>query len=128
VRWAIRAPFIEKDRPMKLIAAAALLLTATPVLAQTATAPAAPATAPAAPVATTGAAAATKFTIDTPIEQLIADPAAKAVLEASIPGISSHPSLEQFKALSLTAVQPYSGGAITDAMIAKITADLAAIK
>ncbi|OYY68044.1 hypothetical protein [Sphingomonas sp. 28-63-12] len=114
---------------MKLIAAVALLtLTATPVLAQTA--PAMPAT-PAAPApATPGAAVTTdsKFTIDTPIEQLVADPAAKAVVEGTIPGLSSHPSFDQFKAMSLTQVQPYSGGAITDEMIKKIAEGLAAIK
>lgn len=103
---------------MKLFAVAALLtLTAAPAFAQTA--PAAPA--PAVP----GAA---KLTIDSPIEALVADPAAKAVLEGVIPGLSAHPAYDQFKAMSLTQVQPYSGGAVTDDMIKKITDGLAAIK
>ncbi|OYY78035.1 MAG: hypothetical protein B7Y43_08105 [Sphingomonas sp. 28-62-20] len=111
---------------MKLIAAVALLtLTATPVLAQTM-----PAT-PAAPAPATPGAAATapaKLSIDSPIEQLVASPAAKAVVEGAIPGLSQHPSFDQFKAMTLAQVQPYSGGAITDEMIKKITDGLAAIK
>lgn len=107
---------------MKMIAAAALLtLTAAPAFAQTAPA------APAAPVAAKPGAAA-KLTVDSPIEALIADPAAKAVVEGVIPGLSSHPSYDQFKAMSLTQVQPYSGGAITDEIIAKVVAGLAALK
>ncbi|OQW80163.1 MAG: hypothetical protein BVN32_02315 [Proteobacteria bacterium ST_bin14] len=108
---------------MKLFAVAALLtLTAAPAMAQTA--PAAPATTT--PATTTPGAA--KLTIDSPIEALVADPAAKAVVEGTIPGLSAHPSYDQFKAMSLTAVQPYSGGAITDEIIKKITDGLAAIK
>lgn len=111
---------------MKLIAAAALLMvSATPVFAQT-SAPATPA--PATPSVAPGAAATGKFTVDTPIEQLVADPAAKAVLESAIPGISQHPSFDQFKAMSLTQVQPYSGGVITDEIIKKVAEGLAAIK
>lgn len=111
---------------MKLIAAVALLtLSATPVLAQTM-----PAT-PTAPAPATPGAAATapaKLTIDSPIEQLVANPAAKAVLEGALPGISSHPSFDSFKAMTLTQVQPYSGGLVTDEIIAKVTAGLAGIK
>ncbi len=111
---------------MKLIAAAALLtLTASPLFAQTATAPS---PAMPAPATVTPGAATTKLSIDTPIEQLVADPAAKAVLESALPGISSHPSFDSFKAMTLTQVQPYSGGLVTDEVIAKVTAGLAAIK
>jgi len=106
---------------MKHLAAIAALTIAAPLFAQ----PAPPA-APAAPVE--AAAPAAKYTVNTPIEQLLADPAAKAVLEASIPGISMHPSLDQFKAMSLTEVQPYSAGAITDEIIATVKTNLAAIK
>lgn len=109
---------------MKLFAVAALItLTATPAFAQTT--PAAPAAATPPATTTPGAA---KLTIDSPIEALVADATAKSVVEGVIPGLSSHPSFEQFKAMSLTQVQPYSGGAITDEMIKKITDGLAAIK
>ena len=109
---------------MKLAAltAALFVMTTAPAVAQTA--PAAPAT-PAAPAATAPAA---KFDLDTPIEKIAADPAGKAVLEADFPGMLAHPAYEQFKVLSLNAVQPLSNGALTDAQLAKAKADLAALK
>lgn len=82
-----------------------------------------------APAATPAAAASTaKFNLDTPIEALIADTKAKAVLDADLPGITTHPALDQFKAMSLRAVQPFSNGALTDDMLKKVETDLAAIK
>ncbi len=111
---------------MKLVAfsAALLAVTAAPAFAQTA-APA-PAPAPAAPAA--DAAATAKFSLDTPIETIAADPAGKAVLDADLPGMTSHPAYDQFKGMSLTALQPMSQGAITDAQMAKAKVDLAALK
>jgi hypothetical protein len=76
--------------------------------------------------ATTATAAA--FTIDTPIETLMADERAKAVVATYLAGIDQHPAYEQFKSLSLKAVAPFSQGLITDEVLAKIAADLAAIK
>ncbi|HEX8301854.1 hypothetical protein [Sphingomonas sp.] len=84
-------------------------------------------TAPAAPAATAPAAAA-KFNLDTPIEALVADPQAKVVLEANLPGTAAHPSYDMFKAMSLRAVQPFSEGKVTDEILKKVEADLAAIK
>lgn len=78
-------------------------------------------TAPAAPVAAA-------FTIDTPIEALMADERAKAAVTTHLPGIDQHPAYEQFKALSLKALQPFSQGLISEELLAKIAADLAAIK
>ncbi|MFM7377214.1 MAG: hypothetical protein ACKO1O_03645 [Erythrobacter sp.] len=79
----------------------------------------APATAPAA-----------AFTIDTPIETLMADERAKAVLTANFGGqdLTQHPYYEQFKGMSLKALMPFSQGLITEEMLTKIAADLAAIK
>lgn len=98
--------------------AAAILTLAAPaaVLAQ-GEAPAAPA--PAA-----------MFTIDTPIETLMADERAKAVVLKHFGGqdVSQHPMYEQFKAMSLKAVAPFTQGMITDEMLAAIAADLAEIK
>jgi hypothetical protein len=113
---------------MKLAAftAALFVMTAAPALAQNA--PAAPAAPAAAPAATADAAPAAKFTLDTPVETIAADPAGKAVLVADFPEMLSHPAYDQFKALSLNALQPLAQGAITDEMMAKAKADLAAIK
>jgi len=106
---------------MKLIvpAAAALLFLVPGAFAQTA-----PAAAPAAPAP----AAAAKFNLDTPIEALVADAKAKAVLDADLPGVTTHPSYDMFKGMSLRAVQPMSDGKLTDEMLKKVETDLAAIK
>lgn len=99
------------------IACSALLASlATPAVAQTAPAPA------------PAAAAVGAFSVDSPIEQLVASPAAKAVLEADFPGVTTHPAYEQFKAMSLKQLAPYSNGIITDEKLAKASADLAAVK
>ena len=121
---------------MKLIACATALIVATaaPALAQKA--PAAPAPSTAAPVSTTAPAATTaatattgaKFSLDTPIETLVADAAAKAVLDADVPGMTAHPAFDQFKSMSLKQLQPISQGQITDETLAKVATDLAAIK
>ena len=106
---------------MKLvISALAATLLAAPLAAQTAKAPMpAPSPAP-----STG----TKYSLDTPIETIAADPAGKAVLDADFPGMTIHPMYDQFKAMSLAQLQPMSQGQITDAQVAKAKADLAAVK
>lgn len=87
-------------------------------------APAGPAKAPE-PAAPAGSGL---FTLDTPIELLIADPRAKAVLDKDLPGLSDDENLAKFRALSLRAFQPMTGGQLTDALLDKTAADLAAIK
>ena len=76
----------------------------------------------------TGAPMATAFTIETPIETLMADERAKTVVAAHLPGIDQHPAYDQIKAMSLKAVAPFSQGLITEDLLAKIAADLALIK
>ena len=62
------------------------------------------------------------------IEALVADERTKAVLVKHIGPIDQHPAYDQFKAMSLRDVAPYSQGMITDEKLAQIDADLAAIK
>ena len=100
----------------KIILAAALALTAAAVSAPMALA--ADATAP----------AAAKFTTDTPIQDLVANPAAKAVLDKVFPGLTTHPSYDTFKGLSLKALAPYSQGKIDDAKLAEAQKALADVK
>ncbi|KQM18167.1 hypothetical protein ASE73_08975 [Sphingomonas sp. Leaf24] len=99
---------------MKLLLTAALL--AMPIAATAQTAPAA-APGPAAP-------AAAKLTIDSSIETIAADPKGKAILEATFPGMLAHEAYASFKGMSLKQVQPYANGAITDAQVAKVAAEL----
>lgn len=104
---------------MKTTALIASLLVAAPALAQTTPAPA-PAPAPA-----TGA---QKFTVDTPVETIAADPAGKAALESAVPGITAHPMWDSFKSMSLTQLQPMSNGQLTDEMVTKAKTALAGVK
>ncbi|UAL09358.1 hypothetical protein [Caulobacter segnis] len=67
------------------------------------------------------------LSIDTPIETLVAAPAAKAALDADIPGLTTHPAYDKFKRESLRTLAPKFGGAITDKDLAKVQADLAAL-
>lgn len=96
------------------VAAAIVMTAAMPAVAQTA----APAAAPA---------AAAKFSLDTPIQDLVANEKAKAVLDADMPGLSAHPQFEMFKSMSLRQLQPMSGGSITDDVLKKVETDLATI-
>ena len=100
---------------MKLILAAVLAALPVAAAAAQSAAPAAPAAAPAA-------------SLDTPIEALLAAEKTKAILDARIPGLSSHPMLDQFKAMSLKQLQPMAGGQLTDAMLEAVAADLASGK
>ncbi len=122
-----------------LAGAALSLATVSVVSAQTA-APAAKAPAATAPSAsTTTATAATppaaaaadvpaKYNIDTPIETIVANTDAKAVLDKVVPGLTSHPQYEAFKGLSLTQLAPYSEGKITEDVLKAAKAALAAVK
>lgn len=104
-----------------LIVAAALPL-ALPFAAGAQTAPA-PVTTPAPAPAT-----AAKFSLDTPVQDLYADPAAKAVMDKHLPGLTALPQYDMIKAISLRQLQPYSDGKLTDQLLATVDADLAKIK
>ena len=101
---------------MKTLYVAALLFAPVMASAQTSPAPA--------PAPTTAA----KFTLDTPIQDIVADAAGKAVLDKDMPGLIGLPQYEMFKGLSLKQLQGYSDGKLTDEVLAKTATDLAAIK
>ncbi len=103
-----------------LIAVAAALTLTAPLAAQTTPAPAAASAA--------APAAAAKYSVDTPVETIAADPAGKAVLDTVMPGITTHAMYEQFKSMSLKQLAPMSGGKITDDGLTKVNAALAALK
>lgn len=104
----------------------AALMAAAPAFAQDAPA-SAPAPAPATPAAAAPASDA-KFNLDTPLQDIVADEKGKAVIEKHFPGMIALPEYEMFKAISLTQLQPYSNGKITDEMLAATAKDLAEIK
>lgn len=69
------------------------------------------------------------FTIDTPIGELLDNPATLAVLDKHMPGLSSNPQIGMARAmnLSLKAVAQFSGGKITDDLLNAAAADFAAL-
>jgi len=93
-----------------LLLAALLLAPSAPALAQTSDA--------ASPTASAG------LTLDSPIEALMADPGAKAVVLASLPDLEAAPGYDQFKAVSLRRLQPHAGGKITEENLESIEAGL----
>lgn len=99
---------------MKTLLAASLVLAPLAATAQTATP---------APAATPAAA----LTLDSPIEALMADPGAKAVVLATLPDLDTTPGYDQFKVVSLRRLQPYSEGKITEENLAAIEAGLKAL-
>lgn len=66
-----------------------------------------------------------KKTVDaTPIAELVADPASKAVIDKELPGVTQHPAYEQFKGMTLRQLQPMAGNMLTDDKLAAIQAGL----
>jgi hypothetical protein len=102
-----------------------LLAFAAATLAQPATAPAHPAHhATPAPAAANAA----RFSVaSTKIVDLLANPAAKAAIEAVLPGFSAHPQIGMAGQFTLKAVQAMTQGAITDAHLEAIDKALAAL-
>jgi hypothetical protein len=103
-----------------------LLAFAAATVAQPATAPAHPANhaAPAAAAATTSA----RFSVaSSKIADLLANPAAKAAIEAVLPGFSAHPQIGMAGQFTLKSIQAMTQGQITDAHLEQIEKALAAI-
>lgn len=73
-------------------------------------------------------AAAAKYNLDTPIQDIVADPAAKAAFDAALPGVSTHESYEMFKGMSLNQLKAYAADKLTPEVLAKTEAALAAVK
>jgi hypothetical protein len=65
--------------------------------------------------------------VNSSIESICATPAGKAVLDRDLPGLTTRPEFPMFKAMTLKQIEPMSKGHITDAVLAKVQADLAAV-
>ena len=66
-------------------------------------------------------------TIESTIKDLLANAETAAVVDKHLPGIAQHPALPQFQDMTLAQVEPFSGGAVTTAIIAAIDTDLKAL-
>lgn len=86
----------------------------------------APAAAQAPAPASTAAAA--RLNLDTPVETIVADPAGKAVLDADLPGLTTHEHYAYFKAMSLRQIAAMAPDRLPSEALAKVETGLAAIK
>jgi para-nitrobenzyl esterase len=64
-------------------------------------------------------------TSTTQIGTLLDDPAAKAVIEKHIPGMTTNDQIEMARGMTLKDIQQYSPEAVTDKVLAETDADLA---
>ena len=96
-------------------------------LAAPAAAYAVPAT-PATPATAVAPATASYTTADTTIGALLADPAAKAILDKRIPGLADNPSIAMASGMTLRAIQPMAGDKITEPMLDALDADFKTLK
>lgn len=88
---------------------------------------AAVAAAPSAPAAS--APAKPKYTTaETDIGTLLDDPAAKAIVEKHIPGMTTNEQIEMARSMTLRAIQAYAPDDVTDERLEKIDAELADLK
>ena len=63
----------------------------------------------------------------TPVAQLLANSAAKAVLDRHLPGFSAHPMIGQAGPMTLRQIAGFTQGQITDAHLTAIQTELAAL-
>ena len=97
------------------------------LLVAVALAAAAPATAYAADTAPAAQPAA-RLSLDTPVEAIVADQAGKAVLDADLPGVTTHEHYDMFKSMTLRQLSTMAPDKLTAQVLSKVEADLAAIK
>ena len=69
-----------------------------------------------------------RFSLDTPIAELLANYQSKAVLDKDMPGLSTDKNLDKFKSNSLNQLAPLSGGRLDEKLLAKVGKHLAAIE
>ena len=86
-----------------------------------------PFTAVAADAPSSAAAHSARFTLDTPIETLMATPGAKAVVDKHLPDLADNPHYFMFKKGSLKDLAAKTGGSFNAQVLAKMQVELAAV-
>lgn len=69
--------------------------------------------------------AATYSSEETPIGELLDNPATRAILDEYLPGFSTAEQIDAARGMTLKAVQPFAEDTLTDEKLAKIDAALA---
>lgn len=85
----------------------------------------APAMAQDAPAAAAATVKAKYTTSDTDLGTLLDDPAAKAIIEKYIPGLTNNDQIDMARGMTLKAIQQYAPDDVTDERLAAIDTDLA---
>src|SRR5256885_13221341 len=67
------------------------------------------------------------YTLETPIEVIVANPRGEAVINKYIPKLLSNPNYGSFKGMSLKTLAMFSRGQLTDEKLALVKADLGAL-
>lgn len=81
-----------------------------------------------APTPTPTAVAAAKFsTTESKIGDLLDNPTTKAVLDKDLPGLSTNENIDMARGMTLKQVQQFAPDKITDARLATVDADFAAL-
>jgi acetyl esterase/lipase len=74
-----------------------------------------------------GSVMAEPFSVDSSLGDLLDDPAARAVLDREMPGMTSNPAIAQAREISLRMIGKLSPGMLTEAKLAAINAELAKV-
>jgi uncharacterized protein involved in exopolysaccharide biosynthesis len=69
-----------------------------------------------------------RLSLDTPVETIVADAAGKAVLDADLPGVTTHEHYDMFKSMTLRQLATMAPDKLTAELLAKVEADLAKVK
>jgi para-nitrobenzyl esterase len=67
-------------------------------------------------------------TAGTEIGKLLDDPAARAVLDKDVPGLTGNGQIEMARGMTLRAIQPFVPDTLTDAVLSQVDADLAKLR
>ena len=102
------------------LAPALLCFVAAPAFAAPAAATTSPAAAPAAAIKLT--------TAGTDIGTILDNPAAKAIVEQNIPGLTTNEQIDMARGMTLKDVQQYAADEVTDAKLAAIDVEFAELK
>lgn len=65
------------------------------------------------------------FSLQTPIEQLMENPAARDAVERVLPGLANHRRYEEFKSMSLDELAPMAPNLLTQDRLSRVAEELA---
>lgn len=64
------------------------------------------------------------FSIDSTVGELLDNPATRAFIDKKMPELASNPAIGMARGMSLRAVAAYSGGKLTDEILAAVDIEL----